>query len=53
MLEQNTLMCNIILFENKLKMVKLLSNMVADVHTKTLPKERHNKLITMFGLKIS
>jgi hypothetical protein len=27
--------------------------MVADVLTKALPKERHNKLITMFGLKTS
>jgi hypothetical protein len=25
-------------------------DMVADVLTKALPKERHNKLITMFGL---
>jgi predicted lipase len=28
-------------------------DMVADVLTKTLPKERHNKLITMFGLETS
>jgi hypothetical protein len=28
-------------------------DMVADVFTKALPKERHNKLITMFGLETS
>jgi hypothetical protein len=28
-------------------------DMVADVLTKALPKERHNKLITMFGLETS
>ncbi len=28
-------------------------DMVADVLTKALPKERHNKLISMFGLKTS
>jgi hypothetical protein len=28
LLEQSTLMCNIILFENELKMAKLLSNIV-------------------------
>jgi hypothetical protein len=28
-------------------------DMVVDVLTKVLSKEQHNKLITMFGLKIS
>jgi uncharacterized protein YgfB (UPF0149 family) len=31
----------------------LTEDMVADVFTKALPKEWHNKLITMFGLKTS
>ncbi len=30
-----------------------IEDMVADVLTKALPKERHNKLITMFGLETS
>jgi hypothetical protein len=57
MFEPNTLMCNITLFENELRMANLRSNivqridMVADVLTKALPKKQHNKLITMFGLE--
>jgi hypothetical protein len=31
----------------------LTKDMVADVLTKALSKERHNKLITMFGFKTS
>jgi len=31
----------------------LTEDMVADVLTKALPKEQHNKLISMFGLKTS
>jgi hypothetical protein len=30
-----------------------MEDMVADVLTKALSKERHNKLITMFGLETS
>ncbi len=30
-----------------------MEDMVADVLTKATPKERHNKLITMFGLETS
>ncbi len=30
-----------------------IKDMVAYVLTKTIPKERHNKLITMFGLETS
>jgi hypothetical protein len=45
MLEQSTLMCNITLFENKLKMAKgafeycSTKDMVVDVLTKALSKE--------------
>jgi hypothetical protein len=41
MLEQSTLMCNITLFENELKMAKLrlMEDMVADVLTKALSKK--------------
>ncbi len=57
--KQNTLMYNIILFENKLKIEKfefeycLTKHMVANVLTKALSKERHHKLINLFGLEIS
>ncbi len=55
--EQNTLMYNIIIFENELKMEKFDLNSngthVADVLTKALSKERHHKLINMFGLETS
>jgi len=59
MLEQSTLMFSITLFENELKNGKVtfeycsMKEMVADVLTKALPKERHYKLITMFGLETS
>jgi hypothetical protein len=50
-------MYNIIIFENELKMEKFDLNSngthVADVLTKALSKERHHKLINMFGLETS
>jgi hypothetical protein len=57
--EQNTLMYNIILFENELKMEKFDLNIVQRKTwwrmslLKALSKQRHHKLINMFGLEIS
>jgi hypothetical protein len=57
--EQNTLMYNIILFENELKMEKFDLNIVQRKTwwrmslLKALSKQRHHKLINMFGLEFS
>jgi hypothetical protein len=59
MLKQSTLMCNITLLKNELKMAKLHLNIVQQRTwwwmslLNTLSKERHNNLITMFKSETS